>query len=69
MNIDEFNDVLLAGIIKTLKIMKEVKEDGDNLNDIDFQEVIELRKRDMMDPSMLECIVELTDTSEEKNNE
>ena len=65
MNIDEFNDALLVGIIKTLKIMKEVKEDGDNLNDIDFQEVIELRKRDMIDPSMLECIVELSDTSEE----
>ena len=65
MNIDEFNDALLVGIIKTLKIMKEVKEDGDNLNDIDFQEVIELRKRDMIDPSMLECIVELTDTSKE----
>ena len=45
--------------------MKEVKEEGDNLNDIDFQEVIELRKRDMIDPSMLECIVELSDTSEE----
>ena len=69
MNIDEFNDALLVGIIKTLKIMKDVKEEGDNLNDIDFQEVIELRKRDMMDPSMLECIVELTDSSEEKNNE
>ena len=65
MNIDEFNDALLVGIIKTLKIMKEVKEEGDNLNDIDFQEVIELRKRDMIDPSMLECIVELTDTSKE----
>ena len=69
MNIDEFNDVLLVGIIKTLKIMAEVKEEGDNLNDIDFQEVIELRKRDMMDPSMLECIVELTGGYEEKNNE
>ena len=69
MNIDEFNDALLVGIIKTLKIMKEVKEEGDNLNDIDFQEVIELRKRDMMDPSMLECIVELTGTSEEKSDE
>jgi hypothetical protein len=65
LNIDEFNDALLVGIIKTLKIMKEVKEEGDNLNDIDFQEVIELRKRDMMNPSMLECIVELTDTSKE----
>jgi len=65
LNIDEFNDALLVGIIKTLKIMKEVKEEGDNLNDIDFQEVIELRKRDMIDPSMLECIVELTDTSKE----
>ena len=65
MNIDEFNDALLVGIIKTLKIMKEVKEDGDNLNEINFQEIIELRKRDMIDPSMLECVVESTNTSEE----
>ena len=65
MNIDEFNDILLVGIIRTLNILKEVKEEGDNLNEINFQEIIELRKRDMIDPSMLECIVELSDTSEE----
>ena len=63
MNIDEFNDVLLVGIIRTLSILKEVKEAGDNLNEINFQEIIELRKRDMLDPSMLECVVELTNTS------
>ena len=64
MNIDEFNDALLVGIIRTLNILKEVKEEGDNLNEINFQEIIELRKRDMIDPSMLECVVESTNTSE-----
>ena len=46
-------------------ILKEVKEEGDNLNEINFQEIIELRKRDMIDPSMLECVVESTNTSGE----
>jgi hypothetical protein len=64
LNIDEFNDVLLVGIIRTLNILKEVKEEGDNLNEINFEEIIELRKRDMLDPSMLECVVESTNTSE-----
>jgi hypothetical protein len=55
---DELNDACLVGIIKTLKIMKEVKLEGDNLNDIDFDEIIELRRRDMVDPSLLECFIE-----------
>jgi|TARA_B110000467_G_C18152510_1_gene384979 hypothetical protein len=63
MNHEELNDAVIVGIIKTLKIMKEVRLEGDNLNDIDFDQVIEIRRRDMMDTSLLECLVEVDDKS------
>ena len=59
MSIDEFNDAIIVGIIKTLNIMKEIKSEGDNLNDVDFDQVIELRRRDMVDTSMLECVLDV----------
>ena len=58
MSPDQLNDAILVGIIKTLKIMKEVKSEGDDLNNVDFDQVIELRRRDLVDPSFLECIVD-----------
>jgi hypothetical protein len=61
MNYDELNDAILVGIIKTLTIMKEVKSEGDDLNTVNFDEVIEQRRRDMVDPSLLECYVDVSD--------
>ena len=61
MNYDELNDAILVGIIQTLKIMKEVKSEGDDLNTVNFDEVIEQRRRDMVDPSLLECYVDVSD--------
>ena len=61
MNYDELNDAILVGIIKTLTIMKEVKSEGDDLNTVDFDEVIEHRRRDMVNPSLLECLVDVSD--------
>ena len=61
MNYDELNDAILVGIIKTLTIMKEVKSEGDDLNTVNFDEVIEQRRRDMVDPSLLECFVDVSD--------
>ena len=61
MNYDELNDAILVGIIQTLKIMKEVKSEGDDLNTVNFDEVIEQRRRDMVDPSILECFVDVSD--------
>jgi len=61
MNHDELNDAILVGIIKTLTIMKEVKSEGDDLNTVDFDEVIELRRRDMLNPLLLECVVNVSD--------
>ena len=61
MNPNELNDAILVGIIKTLTIMKEVKSEGDDLNTVNFDEVIEQRRRDMVDPSLLECYVDVSD--------
>ena len=61
MNHDELNDAILVGIIKTLTIMKEVKSEGDDLNTVDFDKVIEYRRRDMVNPLLLECVVDVSD--------
>ena len=61
MNYDELNDAILVGIIKTLTIMKEVKSEGDDLNTVDFDKVIEYRRRDMVNPLLLECVVDVSD--------
>lgn len=58
MNTDEFNEAVIVGIIKTLEIMKDVLLECDNLNKINFNEIIELRKRDMVDPSVLDCLID-----------
>jgi len=65
MNIEELNDAVLVGIIKTLNIMKQVRSEGDNLNDINFDQVIELRRRDIVDTSMLECIFDVSTKSKD----
>jgi hypothetical protein len=44
--------------------MKEVRGEGDNLNDIDFDEVIEMRMRDMTDRSIYDAI-QSTENSDE----
>ena len=46
---EDINNAILTGIVKTLEIMKDVREQGDDLNTIDFDEVIEMRMRDMTD--------------------
>tara|TARA_X000001382_G_scaffold113587_1_gene91434 strand:- start:100 stop:309 length:210 start_codon:yes stop_codon:yes gene_type:complete len=46
---DDINNAILTGIVKTLEIMRDVHDQGDDLNEIDFDEVIEMRMRDMTD--------------------
>ena len=53
---DDLNNAILTGIVKTLEIMKEVKEQGDDLNDVNLDEIIEMRKRDMTDRSIYDAI-------------
>jgi hypothetical protein len=60
----DIENAILSGIVKTLEIMKEVRGEGDNLNDIDFDEVIEMRMRDMTDRSIYDAI-QSTENSDE----
>ena len=61
---EDIENAILSGIVKTLEIMKEVREEGDNLNNIDFDEVIEIRMRDMTDRSIYHGI-HSTDNNDE----
>lgn len=46
---EDISNAILTGIVKTLQIMKDVKAQGDDLHEIDFDEIIEMRLRDMTD--------------------
>ena len=35
---EDIENAILSGIVKTLQIMKDVREEGDDLNSIDFDE-------------------------------
>jgi hypothetical protein len=61
---EDIENAILSGIVKTLEIMKEVRGEGDNLNDIDFDKVIEMRMRDMTDRSIYDGI-QSTENSDE----
>ena len=61
---EDIENAILSGIVKTLEIMKEVRGEGDNLNDIDFDEVIEMRMRDMTNRSIYDGI-QSTENSDE----
>ena len=54
MNQQEMNDCFLAGMIRALEIMKEIRAEGDDLNTVEWQEVIDLRRCDMFDVSKLD---------------
>ena len=58
---EDINNAILTGIVKTLEIMKEVGDQGDDLNEVDFDEIIELRMRDMTDRTIYEETKEAPD--------
>ena len=49
---EDINNAILTGIVKTLEIMRDVHDQGDDLNEVDFDEVIEMRMRDMTDTTI-----------------
>jgi len=53
---EDINNAILTGIVKTLQIMKDVKAQGDDLHEIDFDEIIEMRLRDMTDTHIFDEI-------------
>ena len=54
MNHQEMTDCFLAGMIRALESIQEVRAEGDDLNDVQWHEVIEMRRRDMFDVSKLD---------------
>jgi hypothetical protein len=54
MNPQHVNDYFLAGMIRALEIIQEVRVEGDDLNTVQWQEIIEMRRRDMFDVGRLQ---------------
>ena len=61
---DDINNAILTGIVKTLEIMRDVHDQGDDLNEIDFDEVIEMRMRDMTDARIYDETKEADDNKD-----
>ena len=54
MNPQEMTDYFLAGMIRALESIQEVRAEGDDLNTVQWQKVIDLRRRDMFDVRKLD---------------
>lgn len=62
---NEINDYITSAVIKTLKILKETLDEGDDLNTIDYDYIIDCRMRDLNNPQFLESINSNNDNLEE----
>ena len=62
---EDINNAILTGIVKTLEILKDVKAQGDDLNEVDFEEIIEMRLRDMTDRRIFDETKEAPDEDKE----
>lgn len=60
---NQINDVITSAIIRTLKIIKSSLDDGDDLNTIDYEYIIQCRMRDLNNPEILEQM-SVTDNKE-----
>ncbi len=54
MNPEQAHDYFLAGMIRALESIQEVRAEGDDLNNVQWHEVIEMRRLDMADVSKLD---------------
>ena len=59
-------DVFLLGQIHVLEsILKAIKETDEDANKIDFQEILELVRRDLSNPDFEELLVDVSNTLED----
>lgn len=65
LNETQINDIITATIIRTLKIIKEQQDNGEDLNSVDYEYIIKCRERDMSDPSVLDTLVMPDDYKEQ----
>ena len=59
MKDDVENDWLTTGKIVCLQILKEEKESSGTLDDLDFQYLIDVEMRNLLNPVIMESIVRL----------
>lgn len=50
------NDIFLLGCLHTLRALQSVKEEGDDMNDIQWDILLENQRRNLEDPSIEECL-------------
>jgi len=65
MSDQQINDIVTATIIRTLRIMKETKDEGEDMNEVDFDYIIDCRMRDLSDPSVLDSLKMPDDNQEQ----
>ena len=58
------NDIFVTGIISTLKMMLEIKAEGRTLDKIDLEFLIEMQKRNLNDPTVLDNVEHLPEGGE-----
>ena len=59
------NDIFTLGVIHSLKsIIKAIKDTDGTANEIDFQEVLEIHRRNLSDPELEEHIVDVSEQEE-----
>ena len=61
MKDDAENDWLTTGKIVCLQILKEEKESSGTLDNLDFQYLIDVEMRNILNPAIMESIVRLDD--------
>ena len=50
------NDIFILGCIHTLLALQAVKEEGDDMNDIQWEILIENQRRNLENPEIEECL-------------
>ena len=60
-------DIFLLGTIHCLKsIMKAMNDTGEDADDIDFEEVLDMQRRNLSDPKLEEMIADVEDLEDWK---
>ena len=61
------NDIFTLGVIHSLKsIIKAIKDTGDGADEIDFQHILEIQRRNLSNPELEEHIVDVNGLEELK---
>ena len=50
------NDIFILGVMHALQALESVKEEGDDMNDIQFEILLENQRRNLENPSIEECL-------------